>query len=63
MVPLSPQHILRLEKRGEFPKRIPVAKRRVGWWLHEVLAHLAKQSGKPVSVIAAEFAAMQDTSN
>ena len=34
------QHILRLEKKGKFPKRIKVGERRVGWWLHEVMAWL-----------------------
>ena len=38
LVPYCPQHILRLEKAGKFPKRIRIGKRRVGWWLHEVLA-------------------------
>ena len=41
IVPYSPQHILRLEKQGEFPKRVAVGARRVGWYLHEVLDWLA----------------------
>ena len=40
LVPYTPQHILRLEKKGKFPKRIKVGERRVGWWLHEVMAWL-----------------------
>jgi prophage regulatory protein len=36
MVPYSPQHILRLEKRGKFPNRVQLGARRVGWYLHEV---------------------------
>ena len=40
LVPYTPQHILRLEKEGKFPKRIRIGARRVGWWLHEVLAWL-----------------------
>ena len=44
------QHILRLEKQGKFPKRIKVGERRVGWWLHEVLAWLDKKSGKEPAV-------------
>ena len=40
LVPYTPQHILRLEKQGKFPKRIRIGARRVGWWLHEVLAWL-----------------------
>ncbi len=40
LVPFTPQHILRLEKQGRFPKRKQVGSRRVGWWLHEVLNYL-----------------------
>jgi prophage regulatory protein len=36
IVPYSPQHILRLEKRGKFPSRVQLGARRVGWYLHEV---------------------------
>src|SRR5215831_5958715 len=36
IVPYSPQHILRLEKRGKFPNRVQLGARRVGWYLHEV---------------------------
>ena len=46
LVPYTPQHILRLEKQGKFPKRIKVGERRVGWWLHEVMAWLEQKSGK-----------------
>ena len=35
LVTYTPQHVARLEKRGQFPKR------RVGWWLHEVMDWLA----------------------
>jgi prophage regulatory protein len=63
IVPFSPQHIWRLEKQGKFPKRIPIGARRVGWWLHDVLEWLALRSGKPVSVIAAEFSALGDLSD
>jgi prophage regulatory protein len=44
MVPYTPQHILRLEKRGKFPKRIQIGTRRVGWYLHEVQAWLQQRS-------------------
>ena len=44
LVPFSPQHILRLEKRGQFPKRIRIGERRVGWWLHEVMAWIDERS-------------------
>ena len=48
-----PQHILRLEKKGKFPKRIKVGERRVGWWLHEVMAWLDQKSGKVGETVAA----------
>lgn len=40
LVPYSAQHIHRLEKKKQFPARIKVGERRVGWWLHEVMAWL-----------------------
>ena len=43
MVPYTPQHILRLEKRGDFPSRIQIGPRRVGWYLSEVETWLAKR--------------------
>ena len=36
IVPYTPQHILRLEKRGKFPRRIRVGENRVAWLLSEV---------------------------
>ncbi len=53
LVPYTPQHILRLEKKGKFPKRIKVGDRRVGWWLHEVMAWLDEKSGKGAGTLAA----------
>ena len=53
LVPYCPQHILRLEKKGKFPKRIKVGERRVGWWLHEVMAWLDQKSGKDAQTVAA----------
>ena len=38
IVPYSPQHILRLETTGKFPRRIRIGERRVGWRLSDVLA-------------------------
>lgn len=35
-VPYTPQHILRLEKEGRFPKRLQLGPNRVGWVEHEV---------------------------
>jgi prophage regulatory protein len=43
IVPYSPQHILRLEKSGKFPKRIKIGERRVGWRLSDVEAWLAER--------------------
>lgn len=36
LVPYTPQHILRLENDGEFPRRVPIGKNRVGWRLVEI---------------------------
>lgn len=36
MVPYTPQHILRLEKKGRFPRRIRVGENRVAWLLTEI---------------------------
>jgi len=43
IVPYTPQHILRLEKRGKFPKRIIFGARRVGWYLSEIEGWLAER--------------------
>lgn len=43
IVPYSPQHILRLEKSGKFPRRIKIGDRRVGWRLSDVEAWLAER--------------------
>jgi prophage regulatory protein len=37
-VPYSLTHVWRLEQKGEFPKRIPIGKNRVGWDEEEVAA-------------------------
>jgi prophage regulatory protein len=48
IVPYTPQHILRLEKLGKFPKRIRIGARRVGWYLTDIEGWLAKcQRGSP----------------
>ena len=36
IVPYTPQHILRLEKDGRFPKRVRIGENRVAWLLSEV---------------------------
>ena len=53
LVPYTAQHILRLEKKGKFPKRIKIGERRVGWWLHEVMAWLEQKSGANTATRAA----------
>ncbi|MEX0320517.1 MAG: helix-turn-helix transcriptional regulator [Ruegeria sp.] len=37
LVLYSPQHIARLEKAGQFPKRVQLGSNRVGWVESEVL--------------------------
>lgn len=36
LVKYSPQHIARLEKAGQFPKRLRLGQNRVAWMLSEV---------------------------
>jgi prophage regulatory protein len=43
LVPYTPQHILRLENEGKFPKRVPIGTNRVGWRLVEVEEWLKKR--------------------
>jgi prophage regulatory protein len=41
MVPYTPRHILRLEKKGKFPKRIRVGENRVAWLLSDIEKFIA----------------------
>ena len=41
IVPYTPQHILRLEKKGHFPRRLQIGPNRVAWLLTEVEAWIA----------------------
>ena len=43
LVLYSPQHIARLEKAGQFPKRIQLGPNRVGWVEDEVLDWLQQR--------------------
>ncbi|MFO6466237.1 helix-turn-helix transcriptional regulator [Jannaschia sp. KMU-145] len=43
LVLYSPQHIARLEKAGQFPKRVQLGPNRVGWVEGEVLDWLEKR--------------------
>ena len=42
-VPFSRQHILRLEKRGRFPRRIRLGDNRVAWLRSEIEAWIASR--------------------
>ncbi len=44
IVPFSPQHIARLEKKGLFPKRIKIGVRRVAWRLSDIEAWLEQRA-------------------
>lgn len=43
IVPYTPQHVLRLEKKGKFPRRVQVGANRVAWLLHEIEGWLAER--------------------
>jgi len=43
LVLYSPQHIARLEKAGQFPKRVQLGPNRVGWVEAEVLEWLEER--------------------
>lgn len=55
LVPYSKMHIDRLEKRGEFPKRIKLGAGRVVWRQSDILAWLeSKRDGAAQRSAAAE---------
>lgn len=55
VVPYSPQHIARLEKKGKFPTRIRLGGNRVGWVWFEIEAWiLARMDERPVIVPQSE---------
>ena len=43
LVLYSPQHIARLEKAGQFPKRVQLGPNRVGWVYDEVVSWLEER--------------------
>ena len=43
LVPYSMQHILRLEKRNTFPRRVPIGINRVAWVRSEVMAWIEQR--------------------
>ena len=52
LVPYTPQHILRLEKRGLFPRRIQIGPRRVGWRLSDIESWIAERAAETKSFVA-----------
>ena len=46
LIPLSRSTIWRMERAGEFPQRIRIGKRRVGWRYSEVLAWIDSRQGQ-----------------
>lgn len=43
LVPYTPQHVLRLEKAGKFPRRMQLGENRVGWRLIDIEDWLKKR--------------------
>jgi prophage regulatory protein len=52
LVPYTPQHILRLEKSGKFPRRIKLGQNRIGWRLMDIETWLAART--PTEVYRAD---------
>ena len=46
LVLYSPQHVARLEKAGQFPKRLRLGQNRVAWLLSEVEAWIEERLAK-----------------
>ena len=46
LVPYTPQHILKLEKKGRFPRRIQIGPRRVGWRLSDIESWIADRAAE-----------------
>ena len=42
-IPYSPQHIARLEKAGQFPKRVQLGQCRVAWRYEEICEWIAER--------------------
>jgi len=49
IVPYTPQHILRLEKLGRFPRRVRVGANRVAWLQSEIEAWIAARVAERTS--------------
>ena len=52
LVKYSPQHIARLEKAGQFPKRIRLGQNRVAWLLSEIEAWIEERLQRRGSIDA-----------
>jgi len=55
LVPYTPQHILRLEKKGQFPQRIKFREGRVGWQSNEIKAWIDQKNREGSGRIAARI--------
>lgn len=44
LVPYTPQHILRLEKAGKFPRRVQLGQNRIGWRLIDIEAWITSRT-------------------
>ena len=51
IVPYTPQHILRLEKQGVFPRRVRLGANRVAWLLSEIEEWVAARVAERDTVI------------
>ncbi len=51
IVPYTPQHILRLEKDGKFPRRVQVGPNRVAWLESEVEAWVAARVAERDTIV------------
>lgn len=49
IVPYTPQHILRLEKAGKFPRRLIIGGNRVGWLLTDIEVWIKSRVPRPLS--------------
>jgi prophage regulatory protein len=51
VVPYTPQHILRLEKDGKFPRRVQLGANRVAWLLSEIDAWVAARVAERDTIV------------
>jgi prophage regulatory protein len=51
MVPFTPQHILRLEKKGKFPRRVRLGENRVAWLLTEIETWIAERMAERDGIV------------